>query len=165
MFMATVNPQAPKTERTVLKEANQNFVVDLNEMISQVLHPYQKVSGRNTDLIIRCELLPLVFVESSQLRFVLNELIRMIAHHPLSGKKFIHIFCEKESASSEHANMEYFQVNIHANLQRDDTWRQLHHESILSLQQVLLPYNARLIDHEISTTGSLFSLSLPGKLL
>jgi hypothetical protein len=163
--MATVNPLIPETEGNVLNEVNRDIKVDLNEVVTQVLLPYQKASGRNTDFIVRCELLPSVFIDSNQLKFVLNELIRMIAHHPLAGKKFLHISCEKENASAAHSGREYYRINIHANLERDDTWRQLHHESILSLQQVLLPYNARLIDYEISTSGSLFALSLPGKLL
>jgi hypothetical protein len=146
-------------------EVNQELMVDLNEVVGQVLQPYQKVLGRNNDLIVRCEMLPWIFIDVSQIKHVLGELIRMIAHHPLTGKKFLHIFCDKDESSTSIAGVDIFTLNIHANLDRDDTWKQLHQESIISLQKVLLPYNARLIDFEISSSGSLFSISLPGKFL
>lgn len=135
--------------------------INLNELISAVLLPYQK-RGRNHDLAVRCDSLPLTFGDPAALEHVLSELVRLILKHPVSGRKFLHIFCEEDKSVSNQPDR--FILQFHANLIIDEQWKQLHMESILALQAILEKTNSRLIVHEIFTTGCVFSISLPGKL-
>jgi hypothetical protein len=139
--------------------------INLGEVIRQALQPFL-ATGRNREVIFRCDDLPAITGNTREVQDVFARLIRMIMQHASDSKKFLYIRCEEKPAVSRlKSKASCYIIEFHTNLSSHPQWMQLNQENILACQQVLSKHEIYLAAHEISTTGCLFSISLQGKLL
>ena len=140
-------------------------LVNLNELIHQALKPFM-VAGRNKDVIVRCSDMPFLKGDRDLVRGALNDLVRMMMQAPGSSKRFLHVKCRELPPVTRHRpDFSAFLIEFHTNLYTDTNWKQLHQETIISCQERLLTCNAKLMVHDLLTSGCLFSISLQGKIL
>ncbi len=136
--------------------------VDLNAVFARVLKPYQ-TSGRNQQVIVRCDHLPLFTGDEEVLESVFSELVKMILVQYSKEKRFLHILCQEEKISPGAETAVRYQVQMLTNLVTDSKWKALYGERLIALQAILNGFEARLHVHDLTTSGCLFSISLPGK--
>lgn len=136
--------------------------VDLNEVIAKVLKPFQ-VSGRNQQIVIRCDHLPVLAGNETVVESVFAELVKMILLQQSGQKRFLHILCQEEKVIKDEMPASRYRVQFHTNLVTDSKWKALYGERLIALKDLLAGFNTYLHIHDLTTSGCLFSISLPGK--
>ncbi|MGZ3848813.1 MAG: hypothetical protein ACXVKI_06770 [Flavisolibacter sp.] len=155
-----INDPVPRDEN-----ANQKELVNLNEAMQQSLQRFQNI--RNSNIIIRCENLPVMEGATSGMSRAFDEILGMIVPHPPSGSKlFLHIDCEQERMENgDPARIrKVYTIHFHTNCQADETWRMANRETIENCSLLLAQYGASFTMNNIKASGCLFSISLPGKM-
>ncbi|HEX6334646.1 MAG TPA: hypothetical protein VFZ78_10500 [Flavisolibacter sp.] len=140
----------------------------LNEVLQQVLVKLQPLM-RNTNAIIRCESLPVVYGSRVQISELFESLVQAICVLPPSGGRlFLYIDCmeEKRRKPVEHTlpgGQRIFQIQFHTNVQVDHEWREAHATLFEGFKNLLKNHNGSFEVNEISGAGCLFCLTVPGK--
>lgn len=139
--------------------------VNLNETMQQSLQHYQK--GRNSNIVIRCESLPVIEGDGRNMAKAFDDIIRIIVNHPPAGSKlFLHIDCEEERIENDDPELakKVFTIHFHTNCQADGSWKIAHGKTIENCSTLLAQYGASFTMNNIKASGCLFSISLLGKM-
>lgn len=143
-------------------------LVNLNEVVSKsLLTLHDKV--KKLKAIIRQDFLPVV--KGSEVAFtqVFHTLYGSIINYPPGATKlFIYTRCEKEVSEvmdmSLPEGFENYRICIYTNITTDAGWQQTYCPAIEEVKSILKSNNAQLSCQDITNTGCLYVISLPGKL-
>lgn len=141
--------------------------VKLSEIIQQSLQKFHK-EVKSKKLIFRCEPLPAIPGDKLQIYKLLDGLVAaIITNPPIGNKLFLYVNCEKEKTDGMELTLtngyKKYVIEFHTNIHTDQFWKikneGIMHECISIAQSC----QGNLHVNDISKTGCLFSLSLPGK--
>jgi hypothetical protein len=164
--MASNNPKV--RERSDLTEGIGNgsgTLADLNDIMKEVLKQFQS-SFHKRKLVTRCQLLPMVEGDPVRLREVFTELLSMIISPNKPGSQiFLHINCEvdEEGSQSSALTLRHHLIKFHTNITTSEDWKAGNREKIELCSSVLAESGAVFAVNQISSTGCLFSILMPGK--
>jgi hypothetical protein len=120
-------------------------------------------------LIVRCEALPKIQGNFNEMLKLFDHLLSMIlSHHQKTSRLFLYVDCEEESNDVIDMSLEEgfkrYTIKFHTNITTQGNWKLLNNQALVSCQQILSNHSGNLAVNEISKTGCLFSVLLPGKI-
>jgi hypothetical protein len=100
---------------------------------------------------------------------VFDDLLNMILNQSLPpSKQFLYVDCEEEVTDvidmSLSEGMKRHIIKFHTNITTHDNWKLLNSKVLMNCKQILSRHSGNLVVNDISSTGCLFSVSLPGKI-
>jgi hypothetical protein len=140
--------------------------LDLNAVVSEALHQLQP-SIQRSNVIVRCEQLPVTEGNEAALLHLFHDLIQLIIQHPPVGSKlFLFIDCTASQADEQppSADARFYTIKFHTNIATSDEWRVSHQDVLSKSQQVLTEHHGEFAVRLNNSAGCLFSITLPGKL-
>ncbi|HEY6955454.1 MAG TPA: hypothetical protein VI385_09425 [Flavisolibacter sp.] len=142
--------------------------LSLNEVLQLSLKKAQAQVDK-VKLIVRCETLPRVKAEQEEMVKLFDGLLGMILNSGQGNARlFLYIDCEEDTTDVIDMNLEaglkrYF-IKFHTNIVAHDNWKLVNSQSIIGCRQILSRHNGNLAVNDISSSGCLFSVWLPGKI-
>lgn len=133
----------------------------LNEIFTEELKLIQEEMS-SSHLVIRSESLPDIRGEVLLIRQCLRTVLRLILEHAGTGSRiFLHIYCEEEKAQKDKAR--YYHVRLQSNISIDPDWKLRHRNELALCHQIISLHDGHFSVNNITHTGCLFSIILPGK--
>lgn len=144
-----------------------NFL-SLNEVFRESLRKAQET--RNLQVVVRCEPLPQVQVNAGELMPVIDDLLRMIlSYPPTASKLFLYVDCEEDAADiiDMHVpeGLKRYNIKFFTNISTGAEWELANGQTLANCRQVLSRCQGSLAVNDVSSTGCLFSIVLPGKIV
>lgn len=141
---------------------------NLHDILRQALQQRLRYEKKNSDIIIRCDALPVVETDT-RIVGVFDDIVQMIVSHPPNGPRlFLYVNCEEENTGTAGSDLvkrnRRYKVNFHTNISTDEAWKKAHEKAIAGCKAVLAQYGAGFTVNDIKSTGCLFSISLLGKM-
>jgi len=165
--MTVLNSEFPKGNYNTLEKKYLPVLLPLNEVLNESLKKAQ-AEVDNLQLIIRCESLPQIKADRDEMVKLFDHLLNMILNHPpQTSRLFLYVDCEEEANDIIDMTVEEgykrYAIKFHANVTTHDNWKLVNSQALINCRQILSNHNGTLAVNEISSTGCLFSVSLPGK--
>lgn len=138
--------------------------LSLNDLFNERMRNAQ-AECEHTGLVVRCECLPQISGYREEMIRLFDSLISMILNHPSRpAKLFLYVDCDenKETGKQLTDPINYL-IKIHTNLTTNDNWKIQNREGLSACERILILHKGSFAVHNISNTGCLFSISLPGK--
>lgn len=166
--MSILDSTFPNRNYNTLPKKFSENLLDLNTVLKESLKKAQ-AEVDHLQLIVRCESLPHVRADRDGMVRLFDNLLGMIlTHPPQTSRLFLYVDCEEETDDVIDMNLEEgfkrYIIKFHTNVTTHDNWKLVNSQTLINCRQKLSEYNATLAANEISKTGCLFSLSLPGKI-
>lgn len=148
---------------------NYSEQVNLNDILRQALQQRLQYEKKNSNIIIRCDSLPVVETDKKTIVEVFGHIVQMIVSHPPNGTRlFLYVNCEEENKGMSGPDLvkryKRYKVSFHTNISTDEAWKKAHEKTIAGCKAVLAQYGAGFTVNDIKSTGCLFSISLLGKM-
>lgn len=142
-------------------------LLPLNEILQESLKKAQAQVDR-VQLIVRCESLPMIKADHDEMIKLFDDLISMILNQPPNTTRlFLYVDCEEDrsdiidmSLSEEYRR---YVIKFHTNITTHEHWKLVNSQTLANCRQILSRHNGNLVVNDVSSTGCLFSVSLPGK--
>jgi hypothetical protein len=165
--MSVVDSTFPNRNHNTLSIQQAPGWLSLHNVLKESLKKAQKQVD-NLQLIIRCEELPHIKAAHDEMLKLFDDLLGMILNHaPKSSRLFLYVDCDEErtdvidmSASPESKR---YLIKFNTNIITHENWKLVNSQALVSCRQILSRHNGNLVVNDISSTGCLFLLSLPGK--
>lgn len=136
--------------------------LSLNEIFRESMKKAQ-AKAENLQVIVRCENLPQVYGCHNDMLQLFDNLLSMILHHsPNNSRLFLYVDCE-EKYDSENKEKRYM-IKFNTNIDTHENWKVINSQALVNCKQILAAHNGSLVVNNISSTGCLFIVSLPGKI-
>jgi hypothetical protein len=140
----------------------------LNEILQESLKKAQAQVDK-AQLIVRCESLPVVQADHSEIVKLFDDLIAMILNQPPNTTRlFLYIDCDEDNNDiidmTLHPGFKKHLIKFHTNITTHEHWKILNNDTLINCKQILSRHNGNLMVHDVSSTGCLFAVSLPGKI-
>jgi hypothetical protein len=142
--------------------------LSLNEILQVSLKKAQ-VQVDKAKLIVRCETLPTIKADRDEMVKLFDGLLGMILNSgPENSRLFLYIDCEEDSSDVVDMTIDpslkrYF-IKFHTNVIAHDKWKLVNSEALIACRQLLSKHSGNLAVNDISNSGCLFSVWLPGKI-
>ena len=141
--------------------------INLNGVVREVLQRLQQ--GMGLDIIVRCEVLPVIEGDRKNIVRVFDNIAHMIISHlPTGTRLFLFVDCEEEMKEVSGPELvktnRRYKLNFHTNISTNEAWKTAHEKTIDGCRTLLAQYGASFTVNEIRSTGCLFSISLLGKM-
>jgi signal transduction histidine kinase len=158
-----------KTNPVISVPESYSEQINLNDVLRQALQQRLQYEKKNSDIIIRCDVLPVVETDRKKIIGVFDHIVQMIISHPPNGARlFLYVNCEEEHTAMTGADVvkrnKRYKVNFHTNISTDEAWKKAHEKTIAGCKAVVAQYGASFTVNDIKSTGCLFSISLLGKM-
>lgn len=156
-----------RSYKTLEKNFLPSGLLSLNEILQESLKKAQTQVDK-AQLIIRCESLPLIKADHDEIVRLCDDLIGMILNQPPNTTRlFLYVDCEEDRSdvidmTLNEGNKRYI-IKFHTNITTHQHWRLVNSQTLINCRQILSKYNGNLVVNDVSSTGCLFSVSLPGK--
>jgi light-regulated signal transduction histidine kinase (bacteriophytochrome) len=147
-------------------QGNVKTGLDLNKLVSEALQQLQ-ASIQRSNVIVRCEQLPVTEGNEAALLRLFHDLIQLIIQHPPVGSKlFLYIDCATSQGDDliQTTDNRFYTIKFHTNIATSDEWRVSHQDVLSKCQQVLTEHHGEFAFRTTNSSGCLFSITLPGKL-
>ena len=166
--MSVLDSTFPNREYNALSKKNGAGLLALNDILKQSLKKAQAQVDR-VQLIVRCEILPLVKAGHEELSKLFDDLLGTILNHPPNGSRlFLYIDCEEDNTDTIDMTLKEefkrYSIKFHTNITTHDNWKLINSQALINCRHTLSRHNGSLLVNDSSSTGCLFSVSLPGKL-
>lgn len=153
------------------KTLEKNFLpglLSLNEMLQESLKKAQTQVDK-AQLIVRCESLPFIQADHDEMVRLLDDLIGMILNQPPNTSRlFLYVDCEETDTDlidmTIKEGFKKYLIKFHTNITTHENWKLVNSQALMNCRQILSRHNGNLVVNDVSSTGCLFSVSLPGKL-
>ena len=133
----------------------------LNEVFKASMKKAQE-EVKNLQVIVRCESLPQIEGSYQQMLMLFDHLLSIIIKHPPKNSRlFLYVDCEEETNDCD--NEKRFFIKFNTNAAVPENWKVMNSQAFIICRQILSNHNGTLIVNNISSTGCLFIVSLPGK--
>lgn len=142
-------------------------LLSLNEILQESLKKAQAQVDKS-QLIVRCESLPMVKADHDEMVKLFDDLIGMILNQPPNTTRlFLYVDCEENRSDIIDMTLskEYrrYLIKFHTNITTHEHWKLVNSQTLVNCKQILSRHNGNLVVNDVSSTGCLFSVSLPGK--
>lgn len=153
---------------TLEKKHLHHGLLSLNEVLQQSLRKAQALVDK-AQLIVRCETLPRVNADYDEMVKLFDDVLGMILNHPPNTSRlFLYIDCVEDSNDvidmTLGDGLKRYVIRFHTNITTHDNWKLVNSQQLINCRQLLSRHNGNLAVNDISSTGCLFSVSLPGKI-
>lgn len=143
-------------------------LLSLNDVIQENLKKAQYQVDK-AQLIVRCETLPCIKADHDEMASLFNDLLSIILNHPPNTSRlFLYIDCEEDNSEgidrTPEEDMKRYIIKFYTNITTSESWKLANSGALINCQQILSRHNGNLAVNDISGTGCLFSVSLPGKI-
>jgi hypothetical protein len=151
----------------IKKEAGkaEGILVNTNVVLQNVL---QQLSAEDRNkIVLRCDDLPYVQGNECDFEFVFSGLLQMILQKKENvSKLFLHINCKTEEEESQKSiGFKSFCIQFKTNIISCADWFEIHEEQINKIATILHKNGSSLAVNQMSGSGCIFSVSIPGKTL
>jgi hypothetical protein len=138
--------------------------LSLNDLFNERMRKAQ-AEFNHAGLVVRCDCLPQINGFREEIIRLFDLLISMILNHPTKpAKLFLYVDCEEnKEAGKQQTDLFNYLIKIHTNLTTDDNWKAQNREALAACERILILHKGSFAVHNISNTGCLFSITLPGK--
>jgi light-regulated signal transduction histidine kinase (bacteriophytochrome) len=166
--MSILDSTFPNGNYNTLQKKYPEDLLDLNMVLKECLKKAQ-AGVDDLQLIIRCESLPRIrAVYDEMVKLFENLLGTILNHAPETSRLFLYVDCEEDSNDVIDMTLEEgfkrYTIKFHTNVTTNDSWKLVNSQALINCRQILSNHNGNLAVNEISKTGCLFSVSLPGKI-
>lgn len=152
-------------DAAVFHHASVNML-SLNQVFKESMKKAQAQTG-NLEMIVRCENLPQIRGNHTEIVQLFDLLLAMILNNPPQNSKlYLYVDCEEEMADIIDLHFEgakQYLIKFYTNITTHDHWKVLNSQSLIDCKQILSGHHGNLVVNNISSTGCLFTISLPGK--
>lgn len=165
--MPVIDSTFPERNPNTLEKKHFTGLVSLNEVLKESLKKAQAQID-NVQLIVRCETLPQIKTDVAEMVKLFDDLLGMILNYPPKATRlFLYIDCEEDNSdiidmTLEEGHKRYL-IKFHTNITTHESWKLVNSQALINCRQILSRLNGNLAVNNISNTGCLFSVSLPGK--
>jgi hypothetical protein len=117
------------------------------------------------DVIIRCESLPYIKGNHTEIARLFNMLISLITdYRPAAPQLFLYVDCDSGTREvGLEQGFKKFMIKLYTNITTDEAWKQVNHEVLSACDKIVTDHNGQLQVNTIKNTGCLFAISLAGK--
>jgi hypothetical protein len=137
--------------------------LSLNDLFNERMRKAE-AEFEHAGLVVRCECLPQISGYREEMTRLFDSLISMILNHPSKpAKLFLYVDCEENKEGKQQPDLFNYLIKIHTNLTTNDYWKAQNREALAACERILILHKGSFAAHNISNTGCLFSISLPGK--
>lgn len=165
MSVSDTTFQNKNIDAPVFPKASVNLL-SLNQVFKESMKKAQTQSG-NVEMIVRCENLPQVKGNHTEIVQLFDLLLAMILNNPPQNSKlYLYVDCEEEMTDTINLYFEgakQYLIKFYTNITTHDHWKVLNSQSLIDCKQILSNHHGNLVVNNISSTGCLFTISLPGK--
>lgn len=140
--------------------------IDMNQVLRQSLQKNAS-GGIKEQLILRIDPLPLVRCNAQQYTVMLDALVQMIVlQPPVNSKLYLYIKCEEEKIDTPDVKRKspIYKISFYTNIVTDEHWKKLYRNKLIEYSNTFTDKERIFSFHEISNSGCLFSINLPGKI-
>lgn len=166
--MSILDSTVPNTNPDTREKKQVPELLSLNDIIQESLRKAQPQVA-HVKLIVRCENLPQIKAVRDEMVKLFGDLLGMILNHPPDTTRlFLYIDSEEDKSDVIDMTMEegfkrYF-IKFNTNITTHDNWKLVNSQTLIHCRQILLRHNCSLVVNDLSSTGCLFSVFLPGKI-
>lgn len=166
--MSILDSTFPHRNYNTLEKKHPTVLLSLNDILQESLKKAQ-VQVDKVKLIVRCETLPQMKADREEMVNLFDNLLAMILNHPANAARlFLYIDNEEDNSDVIDMTLEegfkrYF-IKFHTNITTQESWKLVNSERLITCRQILSRHNGNLAVNDISSTGCLFSVLLPGKI-
>ena len=158
--MSTTESAVPNKGKAVEGNSFQSF--SLNEIIKNSMRKLQ-AHHPGPSLVLRCEELPETVGNRQELTELFEQLILLIlSQKPNGSRLFLYIDCAAANASNEEEEKGIL-LRFNTNISTDEHWKLVHSQTLAQCKMIVSNNHGSLQVNQITGTGCLFSVSLPGK--
>jgi|SRR5579875_1919661 len=135
-------------------------VVSLSHLFNETMKRLQS-KNEKTNIIVRCESLPLIESNEKELSNLLDAMLNIIfTNSQQASKLFLYVHC---SEVVNDKGKEY-EIRFHTNVSTTAQWREVNKEILSLCKETAIGLRGNLVVNNVENTGCLFLLTLPGKL-
>jgi hypothetical protein len=140
-------------------------LVNANTILRKALHNLTPEVRSN--LVLRCDELPLVKITEECLENAFTELLSLIiSNRSTDTKLFLHISCIQETEPGNNTGVKdgnhRYQVQFHSNTSPYTEWLPKNQQQINSIAASLVPAGGSLVVNHLKNSGCIFCIALPG---
>jgi hypothetical protein len=166
--MSALDSTFPNRNLPTLEKKYLPGLLSLNEILQESLKKAQAQVDK-VKLIVRCESLPTVKADHGEMLKLFDNLLGMILNHPPNATRlFLYIDCGVDISDVINMTLEegfkYYIIKFHTNITTHENWKLVNSQALINCRQILSKHNGNLAVNDISSTGCLFSVLLPGKI-
>jgi hypothetical protein len=159
--MSLTDYSVPGKNFSVHQGPGQDSLVHLNEIFKVSMKNARTLLG--ADVIIRCESLPDLHGRQEDFIELFNTLINLIISTRMRySKLFLHVHCAEEFLEPD-KSLKHHTIRFHTNFSTTEEWKEEHSEQLAKCKELIANYGGRFMVNNISNTGCLFFIMLPGK--
>ena len=165
--MTFTEPVYPKKDLDIINPSPGPSMLSLNDIFKESLKKAQ-AGADSLHTIIRCENLPQVIGDQQEIAQLFDQLLLMIfKHQPAASKLFLYIDCaeyneEQEDPFLTHGTKRYL-IKFNTNVATSKSWHVINDNTIAICKRILSNLNGNLVVNNVSSSGCLFAVTLPGK--
>jgi len=165
--MSILDSTFPYRNYSTLEKNYPTDLLSLNDILQESLKKAQAQVDK-AQLIVRCESLPLIKADHDEIVTLFDDLIGMILNQPPNTTRlFLYIDCEESNSDVIDMTMatgfKKYTIKFHTNITTHEHWKLVNSQTLINCKQILSKHNGNLVVNDISSTGCVFSVSLPGK--
>jgi len=157
----------PNANQDTLGKKQVPGLLSLNEIIRESLKKAQPQVDK-VKLIVRCENLPQIKADRGEMVKLFDDLLGMILNHSPDTTRLLYIDSEEDNSDVIDMTIEEgfkrYLIKFNTNFTTHDNWKLVNSQTFIHCRQILARYNSSLVVNDISSTGCLFSVFLPGKI-
>lgn len=157
----SVNESFPTPEYEI-KKSQQPAILSLNDVFKESMKKAQAALN-SFQMIVRCENLPQIRGNYAEMLQLFDNLLKMILNHPPKNSKlFLYVDCEEDNQKKN--GEKHFIIKFNTNIDKQENWKVINSQALVNCKQILAAHNGSLVVNNLSSTGCLFIVSLPGKM-
>jgi hypothetical protein len=165
--MPILDSMLPNGGYSTLEKNYLSGLLALNDVLQESLKKAQNQVDK-AQLIVRCENLPRIKADRDEMVKLFDGLLGTILNDPSNTSRlFLYVDCEEDSSDiidmTIQEGFKRYAVKFHTNITTHDNWKLVNNQVLIHCRQILLRHNGNLVVNDISSTGCLFSVLLPGK--
>lgn len=166
--MSVIDSPFPNSDSNTVRKVNFPSLISLSDVFRESLKKVQ-AEVTNLQLIVRCETLPKIKADQEEMVKLFCKLLGMILNHPPKASKlFLYLDCDADNSDVIDMSLEdgykRYIIKFFTNVHTHENWKLVNSPSLAHCRQILSNYHGTLVVNDISSTGCLFSVSLPGKI-
>jgi light-regulated signal transduction histidine kinase (bacteriophytochrome) len=166
--MSIPDSSLPGKKYSALERKQVPGLLSLNEVLQESLRKAQAQVDK-VRLVVRCETLPVIIADRDEMVKLFDELLAMILNHQVDATRlFLFIYCQEDNTDiidmTLEAGLRRYCIKFHTNVATHENWKLVNSQGLINCKQILSRYNGNLAVNDISSTGCLFSVLLPGKI-
>jgi hypothetical protein len=157
----------PEKDFNIINPSPAQNLLSLNDIFRESLKKAQATVD-SVHTIVRCENLPQIKGNHEDVATFFDLLLSTIFNHPPAGSRlFLYVDCNEYNEKPEDSILPFgskrYLLKFHTNVATSKSWHATNDNTIAICKQILSNLNGNLVVNNVSSTGCLFAVTLPGK--